>query len=107
MRRLEHDGRSDARLESLLPASGDHAPAVARPESRKHPLWLRRYEIVSSRYGELEELLGHNGADDMEADVDTTCTAVAVAKEPGHRIEAAGLELATEDVHRLEATPNR
>ena len=34
VRRLEHDRRRDARLERLLPARGDHTPAIARPEAR-------------------------------------------------------------------------
>ena len=46
MRRLEHDGRRDARLERFLPASSDDAPAVSRPKPGEHPLRLRRDEIV-------------------------------------------------------------
>ena len=100
MRRLEDDRSGHTRLERLLPAGGDDAPTVARAEPGEHPLRLRRDEIVPARYGELEELLGHDRADDVEARIDTARTAVPVAEEPGQRVEATGLELTAEDVHR-------
>ena len=49
VRRLEHHGRRDSRLECLLPARGDDAPPVARHEAGKHPLRLRRRRGRSRR----------------------------------------------------------
>ena len=48
---------------------------------------------------ELEELLGHDRADDVEAEVRAGGVAVPVAEVARHGIERAGLELAAEDVH--------
>ena len=48
---------------------------------------------------ELEELLGHHGADDVEPEVGAFSAAVAVAEIAGHGIDRARLQLAAEDVH--------
>ena len=107
VRRLEHDRRSDARLERLRPALGDDAPAVAGLEAREQPLRLRGHEVVPARAGEREELLGHDRADDVDADVAGAGPAVAVAIEPGHRVERARLEIAAEDVHDRQRNSHR
>src|SRR3990170_4313347 len=100
MRRLEHDRGGNARFEGLLPARGDDAPAIARLEAGEHPLRLGGDEVVPAGHREGEELLGHDGADDLEAGIDTTCMAVAIAVEASQRVEAARLEIAAVDVHR-------
>ena len=105
VRRLEDDGRRHAGLERLLPPRRDHAPAVSRLQARKHPLRLRGDEVVAGRHREVEELVGHHGADRMEADIDSFGTARAVAEVARQRIERARLELAAEDVHPL--SPHR
>ncbi len=107
MRRLEHDRGGHARFERLLPASRNDAPAIARLQPGEHPLRLGRDEVVPTRHRELQELLGHDGAHDVEADVRALGVAVPVAVEARHRIEATGLELAAEDVHEDELTPSR
>ena len=107
VRRLEDDGRSDARLERLLPARRDDAPAVAGPQAGEHPLRLRRDEVVPGRDRELEELLGHHRADDVEAEVRAGRVAVAVTEVARDRVDRARLELAAEDVHVGELTPSR
>lgn len=99
VRRLEDDRRSNARLECLLPASGNDAPAIARLEAREEPLRLRSDEVVSPPPCELEELFGHHRADDVNAHVARTGAAVAVAVETGHGVERTRLEFAAEDVH--------
>ncbi len=105
VRRLEHDRRRDARLERLLPARGDDAPAVARAEPREQPLRLRRHEVVPADTENSRNSSVIDRADGVEAGVGALGAAVAVAEEAGHRVEGARLELAAEDVH-AEPTPS-
>jgi hypothetical protein len=104
MGRLEDDGRRDSRVERLVPALSHDAPAVAGLETREKPLGPGRREVVAARPRELEELLRHHGADDVEAGV-AAGTAVAVAMEARHGIERTRLEVAAEDVHDRRLRP--
>ena len=98
MRRLEHDGRRDTRVQGLLPAVRAQAPAVARLEPRKPPLGVRCREVVADACTEDEELLRHDSAHGVDAEILAARTAAPVAPEAGQRVEAAGLEWSPEDI---------
>ena len=106
VRRLEHDRWRDTRLQRLLPARRDDAPAVARLQPREQPLRLRRHEVVPRRDRELEELLRHDRTDDVEPEVGAGRVAVAVAEVARHRVDGTGLQLAAEDVHDASLSVN-
>ena len=101
MRRLQHDRRRDAVVERFLPAARAEAPTVARAEAAEAELRTGRREVVPHRGAEGEELLGHDGAHRVDADILAAGPAGPVAPEPGHGIEAARLERPTEDVRAL------
>ena len=80
MGRLEDDRRRDARFERLLPARCDDAPAVARPEPGNIHCGCGVTRSFPADDRELEELLGHDRADDVEAEVGAGRVAVPVAE---------------------------
>src|ERR1051326_8298992 len=85
MRGGEHDGRCDAGLERFAPASCTYAPSVARLQSGKAEVGLRRGQIVALRFGEGEELGRHARTDDVQAQILRTGVAATVAIEAGAR----------------------
>lgn len=58
-------------------------------------------------FGEGEELVGHDSADEVEAEVIATVVAATIAKVAGHRVGTAELEFGSEDVFGFGARHGR
>lgn len=88
----------------LQPAHRDDAPSVAWCQPGKMPLGVRRDEVVVDAGLMGQELLRHDRADGVAADILRAARAATVAIEPGHRIGAARFERATEDIALISHT---
>ena len=95
---FEDDGAGFAGFEGLFPAGDADAPAVARVQAGEGPLGAGGDEIVSDFDLVLEELLGQDGADEVQAAVLRAGVAAAVAVEAGEGCGGAVLEFGSEDV---------
>ena len=95
---FEHHFRCGARIQGFLPPGGAEAPAVSGLESGETGLGAA--EVVADAPAELEELGRHPGAHHMGAQVIGTGVAAPVPVEAGERVEAARLQLLTENVLR-------
>ena len=89
MRGFEHHGWRHAGLKGLLPAAGAEAPTVARAKPREAA--ARRDEVVAAPLGEGQKVVGHAGADHMQAGVVGPRVAEAIAVKPGLMGRRAGL----------------
>ena len=89
MRGFEHHGWRNAGLKGLLPAACTEAPAVARAKARKAA--PRRDEVVAAPLGEGQKVVGHAGADHMQAGIVGPRVAEAIAVESGLMGRRAGL----------------
>ena len=96
----DHVGRASG-LERFLPAGGAKAPAVARFQSRKLILGMRRREIVAARFRVFEKRLGHPDADHMHAVIAFARPAATVAEPAGERIDGTGEQGSAEDIERF------
>ena len=92
VRRGEHDVRRGAVLVGAQPVDRRDAPAVAGHEAREAVQRHRRREVVADAALVVEELLGHDRADRVAAEILGSGAAAAVAVEAGQRIGAAGLQ---------------
>lgn len=102
--RSQHDRRRDAVHVRTQPVHRGHAPTVARYQSRKTVVRHRRGEIVADPLLMFEELSGHHRAHCVAAEVVCSGPARTVAVETCQRIQAASLEVRTQNVpisHRL------
>src|SRR5262245_34367587 len=104
-RRAQHHARRHPRLERLGPARRAQAPAVARLQPGEAVIGHRRREVVAARFGELEELRRHHGADRVGPHILPARIAAAVAEEAGHRFRRAQRELAAQHIERGARTP--
>ncbi len=95
----DHAGRA-ARLQCFAPAGRTQAPAVAGLEPRKAELGHRRRKIIAARFGKLEKLGSHDGADRVAADVFSIGVAATVTKEPRLGLHRADVEPVAEDIPR-------
>jgi hypothetical protein len=98
VRRCEHDGRRDTRLERLPPRRRADAPAIAGLEPREAEFGSRGDEVVALGAGELEKCPRDARADDVQSEVFRAGVAAAVAVEAGQWLRRAGLEAAPEDI---------
>ena len=107
--RGEHDRRRDPLGVGARPVGGRDAPAVAGDQAREAVRRHRRRQVVADGALVLEELGGDDRADGVAAQVLRAGAAAPVAVEAGHRVGAARLELAAEDVAfaHAPAWPNR
>src|SRR5205807_8455963 len=80
------------------PVDGRYAPAVPRLEPREPVLGDRRAQVVADALLVLEELLAHDRADRVAAEITGARAAAPVAVETGQRIVAALLERPAEHV---------
>jgi hypothetical protein len=64
-----------------LPSSNAQAPLIACFEPRKVPLWSRGNEIIAPLFAELQKLVGHDGAHQMQANIVFIGFAAAIPKE--------------------------
>ncbi len=71
---------------------------VARHETRKPPLRLRRDEVVPRPHSELKKPCGHDGTDGMHAGIIGPCPAAAVTKKTGERLAGAGEKRLSKDI---------
>ena len=65
----------------FLPAEGAEAPAVASLEAGEAEFRVWRAEVIASRFWEGEELIRHNGTDDMGAFILEIGMAEPIAEE--------------------------
>lgn len=98
MRGLEDDGRRITRLKGLFPALDAQAPLVAGLETGKIPLRNGSDEVIPPGLGKFQKVLGHAGADKVQADVIGAGSAAAVAIESCQRVKSARLQIATENI---------
>ena len=91
MRRLEQDRRRTAGVKRLAPARCAEAPAITGFESRELIQRERRREVVATRFGEGEKLVGQHHTDGMHALVLPARVTAAVAIEARDRIVRARL----------------
>ena len=91
MRRLEHDRRRTAGIERFAPARCAEAPAITGLEAGElvEREWCR--EVVATRFGEGEKLVGQHHTDGMHALVLPARVTAAVAIEARNRIVRACL----------------
>ena len=90
--------RVDASIERLLPQVDAYAPAVTCLEPREAELGVRRNQIVTDGRLMAQEVVVHDHANGMFADVVSSCVAFAVAVKAGKRIRTASLEHSSQDV---------
>jgi len=104
VRPLEDDRAGRAGLERFRPACRAHAPLVTWLQTGKAELRVRRDEIVAATDGELEELLRHLAAHDVQAGVVTPVLAAPRPVVAGERIERTRNELVTQHVALLHGS---
>jgi len=85
-------------LVSAKPVPRGDTPPVAGHQAGESVLRHRCGQVVADRALMLEEVRGHDGADDVQADVLRTGRAAAVSVEAGDRVGATRFQLATEHV---------
>lgn len=95
---FEDDFGSSAHEERLFPALDAQAPAVPFFKAWEVIFFDGGGEIVADLFGEGEELVGHDGADEVESEVIATVVAATIAKIAGHRVGTAELEFGSEDI---------
>src|SRR5262245_46286828 len=100
MRGLQDYAGRLAGLQRLLPARGAQTPAISGLEARETVVGHGRRQIVAARLGEFEEVVGHDDADGMAAEVLRTRIAAGVAEEPCHRRDRADFQAPAEHVAR-------
>ena len=85
----------------MLLASGVRmAPTIARFQTRKAKLGLRRRQIIAARFGKLEKCGSHHGADRMTAHVLSPGVAATVPVKPCHWLERADFKRLAEYIAR-------
>ena len=67
-------------------------------ESGEGKFRARSHEIVSQISAELEEFLGHDGADTMKPAIAGPGAAAAIPEEAGHGVGGASSEIFSEDI---------
>ena len=85
-------------LQSLPPAQGADAPAVAGLESGKAPLGLGCDEVIAHSQLELQKLGCHARADQVRADVAFVGLAAAVAEVSRQGVVRAGHQIGAQDI---------
>jgi len=93
----QYHRRSDSGSLRLKPAFGNHAPPVARSQTRKAVRGCWRDQVIADAPLMIEELGSYDCADQMDGLIWSTSTA-AVAIEARDRVCAAALEFAAEDI---------
>lgn len=81
----------------LKPAFGNHAPPVARSQTRKAVRGRWRDQVIADAPLMIEKLGSHHCADQMDGLIWST-SAAAVAIEARDRVCAAALEFTAEDI---------
>ena len=85
-------------IKRAFPARHTHAPFVARFQSGKTPLWMRRDKIVSIEHREVQKFLRDFYTDRMQANIFRPRSAKSIAIKSGHWIPAATFQLGSQDV---------
>ncbi len=89
---MKVNGRGDACVERFFPAPNAQAPPVARAKAGETETRDGSNEVVAACAGEGEELVGHDGAHEVQAGVVLAGVAAAVAEKAGERVAATLLE---------------
>src|SRR5262245_52950643 len=100
---LEHNARSLAGCEGLLPAGGAQTPAIAGLEAGELEFRHRRAEVIAAGLGEVQELSSHQHADGVRAAILSARVAAAVAEEACQWALGAICQLAAQDIACLLA----
>src|SRR5262245_30455613 len=67
--RGHYDWRGNSGVESFLPTSNAHAPTIARLQTRKSPLGVRRAQVVAVFARKRKEFGRHVGTQRMRPDI--------------------------------------
>lgn len=89
---LEDDRGRNPRIGRLAPSAGTEAPMVTGLEPGEPKIGPGRDEIVSAFKGELQEGLGHDGANGMPTEVLRTGVTAPIPEESSQWIEATWLQ---------------
>ena len=112
----QHHRRGHPGLQRLPPAGGHHTPAVARRETGEHVFGHGGTQIVADGLLVVQEFGGHHRAHHVPADVLRSGGAPPVPVETGDRIDAAGFQIAAQNIEfahvcasacRLASSPTR
>ena len=96
MCRLKNDWARRACLLHLQPSRRANTPAVARLQAGESILWHRSGKIIAEMGRDCEELLGHDTADGVHAEILGAGVAAAVTIETRLRLGAAGFQRLTQ-----------
>jgi len=103
VRAFQHHRRCQACEQGLAPAGGAQAPAVARLQSCKAPLWPGRAEVVAQLNGKRQKFGRDLGADEVRAGVALVGAAAAVAKVARERVVRAWRQRRSQNVKQCHA----
>jgi hypothetical protein len=91
-------------IQRAFPPRDAHAPFVAGLQSRKTPLWMRRDQVISIKYGEIQKFLRDLHAYRVLPHVLWPCSAIAVTIKTGHRIATTTFQFRSQDIRRHTAS---
>lgn len=98
----EYDGASHSLVGSVFPCLGADAPPVARREAGEPVLGHRRDQIVPLGARELQEPLGDQAANGMQAPVVAVSIAAAIPVPSRQGVGRASLQLGPKNVERWQ-----
>lgn len=98
MGRSEDHRRRHPIVMSPQPIHRGHTPSIAGHQAREVVLRHRRTEVIADAVLMIEELRGHHGTNGVTAEVLRTGGAGPVTIKAGEWIDAAGLQVAAQDV---------
>lgn len=98
VRRRQDDRRAGPIRVSAQPFGSGDAPSVTGSETREAVLRHRGRQVVADTALMIQELGGDDGAHGVATEIVGIRVARSISEPAGHRIDAAGLQLAAEDV---------
>jgi 2'-5' RNA ligase len=98
MRCLKIDWSCAVVIQRAFPARHADAPFIPRLQSGEAPFGMRRDEVISIEYREIEKFPRDFYTDCMQANVFRACSTKTIAIKPSHRIATTTFELSSQDV---------